>query len=241
MLDPTQEKSSGVLFRFSWLNLLHEYHGSLSYSLLFLEDFSKRIAEEKASEPESFYFEKTPETLAYFDYLEKQIFAFKDPRYFLKFDKFFSDFEAKFGVSRISPEFQLIISERRKKYVEKAQEIKEKLPQLIEQAQEILREKILKRNEKSKEKMLERQMKVEALHDAQEQRKKEKQDEKQNRKAKTPEEMAPHPEDYTWVETRKRRKYKKEVIDPVTGEKKMVIKSNRGKENPDHRGIYYKR
>jgi len=241
LLDPTQEKSSGVLFRFSWLNLIHEYHGGLSYSLLFLEDFSKKIAEEKSVQPECFYLEKTPETLAFFDYLEKQIFALKDPRYFLKFDKFFSDFETKFGASRISPEFQVIISERRKKYVEKAQEIKEKLPQMIEQAQEILKEKILKRNEKMKEKMQERQMKVEALLDEQEQKKKAKKDEKQNRKAKTPEEMAPHPEDYTWVEVRKRRKNMKEIVDPASGQKKTVIKSNRGKENPNHRGIYHKR
>lgn len=226
----------------AWLYILSESHGALSYSFLFLEDYTKKLASETDNENSKnlALFPNTPHFIDYFAYLEKRLQQENNPRYYLKFDQFFSDFETKYTNSRIAPELLPIITAYREKYVAKANDIKEKLPGLIEEEREKLKQKILLRNEKLKAKEMERQMKLEEKRDEMQLAREKKQREKQDNKAKTVDELSDHPLDYTWVEMRKRKDKKKVVEDPITKEKKTVVVSNK-KNEEFNSGVYYRR
>ena len=145
----------------SWLHLLHNDHGSPTFALIFLQDYCKKLNEENA---ESIIFDDTPLINSYLDCFDKRINAENDPRYFIKFDQFFSEFEAKFTISRIAPKIHVKILEKRAKYQEKAKELNEKLPAILEAKQKKIDEKKMKDEKRAKkreeEKQIEREIRI---------------------------------------------------------------------------------
>jgi len=200
-------------------------------------------------------------------FFEKKVLAQDDPRYMLKFDKFFTDFETNFeGTSRISPEVLPIISECRRKLTEKAKEIQEKAPEIYAKQMEKLTAQILKRNKRFKEMEFKRKMKIEEKRSALEEELRMKNNEKPEKKTRkktmgrkiktiikaktdvekaakeTPQKPEKGPNVFNrWVEIRKKRIIKKIVEDPYTGEKKLVIRSNSDGNDPEVTGVIYKR
>lgn len=244
MIDPNQAKTSKTYFLLAWLHILRKEHGSFSFSLLSLEDYCKKLVEERSKEAEKnkdyLIFENNPLTLNYFAYFEKTVLAQDDPRYMLKFDKFFADFETNFGASRISPEVLPKVSEIRQKLTSKAKEIEEKGPEVYAQIREKMAARILKRNKKLKEMEFRRKMRAEEKKTAIEEENKRKK--RERRRIVPGKEEKLDPLDINRVyEVRRKRTIKKTVEDPETLKKTVVVTSNAEGKDPEVTGVIYRR
>lgn len=216
----------------SWLNILLEsVHGTLYHAFLFLEDYIKKLNSETEKTQNPYILDKNQLFTDYLSCLDKRLNLDKDPRYFLRFDQFFADFEANYTANKAHPEIWTYIQEKREDYKSKAQEIKAALPQIIQKEKEKFLEKMLKNHAKYEEIERKRLLKAQENRDKHEQERLRAKIAKLDKKAKTYQELSDHPADYTWVDVKKSKKTTKTIIDPETGEEKTVVISKKQKKS----------
>lgn len=240
-MDKNLEKPSDVLLALSWLNiLLDSVHGTLYHAFLFLEDYVKKLKSEAENTQNPYILDKTDLLTDYLACLDKRLNLDKDPRYFLRFDQFFADFEANFTANKANPEIWNFIQDKREEYKSKAKEIKDALPQIIKQEKEKFVEKMIKNHAKYEEIERKRLLKAQENRDKHEQEKIRAKIAKLDKKAKSYQELSDHPADYTWVDIKKDKRTKKTIVDPETGVERTIIVSKKQKQEIDS-GVYYKK
>lgn len=221
----------------AWLHLLRKEHGSFSFSILALEDFARqRDAEIKAMDEENRkkqrIFEKRRLFRSYIGYYERKALAQDDYRYMLKFDKFFSEFEAKYGLGMIVPELQPRVSEARQKLAARAKEVQERIPEVWAKERDQLAAETLEQNKRMRDKLWARQMKLEELKTI-------KADEERKERLSKTRGKELGATGGIWVHLRRKRTRRITVKNPITGEVKVEKRTNADDNDPEVTGVHY--